>query len=67
MPFLFACAPLMEQARKRNSIEGRRHSAWPTAVRAVILFAPSDDRPTGVIKGARSEKALLLALAEMYV
>jgi len=39
----------MEQARKRNLIECRNRSAWPTAVRAVILFAPSDDRPAEVV------------------
>ena len=48
-PYFCLCIPRMDQARKRNSIEGRRRHAWPTAVRAVILFAPSDDRPAEAV------------------
>jgi len=39
----------MHQARKRDSVNGRSRSTWPTAVRAVILFTPSDDRPAEVV------------------
>jgi hypothetical protein len=39
----------MNQAGKRDSIHGRSRPAWPTAVRAAILFAPSDDRSDGLV------------------
>jgi len=48
VPFLLPVHPIMDQARKCNSIEGRRRHVWPTPVRAAILFAPADDRHTEV-------------------
>ena len=39
----------MHQEKKRESINGRNRSAWPTSVRAVSLFAPSDGRFADVV------------------
>jgi len=39
----------MHQTRQRDSINGQSRSAWPTAVRAVIWFTPSDERRAEVV------------------
>ena len=48
-PFFLPVRPLMNQVGKRNLINGRSRPAWPFAVRAAILFAPSDGPNAGVV------------------